>query len=176
MHEPSAGVVAPADPATADVVGNTSVTNAVYGSSVLRPWHKESQPERGLNARGVRMRRSSVLLAVVLCVCGPLLALAAPSAVSPQEIKATFATGKPFTSKSPSGTVFVLILKSDGTALRTPKGVTAGTSGTWHLSATGYCSKWGANSENCFTLQKNGAEYLVLDAKGKIAAHWSAPS
>ena len=123
------------------------------------------------------MRRSLILFVVaVLCMGVVRPGLAAPTTVSPQEIKATFATGKPFTSKSPSGTVFVLILKSDGTALRTPKGVTAGTSGTWHLSATGYCSKWGANSENCFTLQKNGPEYLVLDAKGKIAAHWSAPS
>ena len=122
------------------------------------------------------MRRSLILFVVaVLCMGVVRPGLAAPTTVSPQEIKATFATGKPFRSRSPSGTIFIFVFKSDGTALRTPKGLTSGTSGTWRLSSSGYCSKWNNNAENCYTLQKNGTEYLVLDATGKVSAHWTAP-
>ena len=120
------------------------------------------------------MRRlETTLLAIAVSCCLPLAAVAAATVLSPQQIKATFGTGAPFRSTSPAGVVNTLVLKADGTASRAPKGSTAATTGTWRLSDTGYCSKWGKNAENCYTIQVNANKYAVLDAKGKLAANWT---
>ena len=115
-------------------------------------------------------------LALAALVGMTLPAVAAPVTLSPQQIGATFATGAPFKSASPAGTIFTLVLKAGGIASRTPKGSALGTDGTWRLNATGYCSKWGNNSENCFTVQNNGGKYSVMDAKGGLAAIWTPPT
>ena len=118
------------------------------------------------------MRSSFALpLAIALCCFATLAGAAA--AMSPDAIKATFGTGTPFSSASPSGARYTLVLKPDGTATRTPKRSKAATSGTWHLSKDGYCSTWSGGTESCYTIQQNGTKYTVLDAHGKTAAVWS---
>ena len=112
-------------------------------------------------------------IAALALICCSNLALAAAGDMSPQDIKATFCTGDAFTATSPAGTAYQMVLKPDGTASRTAKKGTAPVVGTWRLSDAGYCSTWGKNPENCYTIQKSGAKYTVLDKKGLVAAHWS---
>ena len=47
------------------------------------------------------------------------------------------------------------------------------TSGTWHSSKTGYCSKWGAKPEHCYTVRQNGKGYDVFNGSGTVIAHWT---
>ena len=112
-------------------------------------------------------------LAVLALMCCTDLASAAAGNLSPQDIKATFGTGDAFTATSPAGTVYQMVLKPDGTASRTSKKGATAVVGTWHLSDNGYCSTWSKNPENCYTIQKSGTKYTVLDKKGLVAAHWS---
>lgn len=112
-----------------------------------------------------------VPLAILLC-CLTTFAAAAKT-MSPDEIKSNFATGAGFSSTSPSGARFVLVLKADGTATRTPKRGKAATPGTWRPSKDGYCSKWSSGTENCYTIQQDGTKYTVLDSHGKVAAVWT---
>jgi len=106
--------------------------------------------------------------------CLPTLqAAAATTALSPDAIKTTFGNGVPFSSTSPSGARYTLVLKPDGTATRAPKQSKAPTAGTWHLSKDGYCSTWSGGKENCFTIEQNGTKYSVLDIHGQLAAVWS---
>jgi hypothetical protein len=107
----------------------------------------------------------------LLCVFAGV-ALAAPTTLSPQTIKTVFGTGAPFQSLTPSGTAFTFVLKPDGTASRTPKGSTAAVTGKWHADTKGYCSKWGNNNENCYTVKQDGTKYTVLDSSGKAVATW----
>jgi hypothetical protein len=118
--------------------------------------------------------RSTIGVAVLALVCWvDLASAAATNNLSPQEIKATFGTGDAFTATSPAGTAYQMVLKPDGTASRTPKKGSPAVVGTWRLSDNGYCSIWGKNPENCYTIQKSGTKYTVLDKKGQVAAHWS---
>ena len=102
-------------------------------------------------------------------------AFAAVTTLSPAQIKATFGTGVPFQSSSPSGTNFTITLKPDGTAVRVQLPGKAQSKGTWHVNTTGYCSKWGSSTENCYTIHQDGTKYPVLDAKNKTVATWLAP-
>ena len=112
-------------------------------------------------------------MAFVLLVAGALPVIAAAVTLTPDEIKATFGTGKPFTATDTSGKAYVLTLKPDGSALETPKGKKTATTGTWRVSDKGYCSKWGTAKEHCHTVQKNGNRYDVLDAGGLPIASWT---
>jgi hypothetical protein len=116
--------------------------------------------------------RAGTATLALLC-CSNLVLAAAATNLSPQEIKAAFGTGDPFTATSPGGTAYQMMLKPDGSAARTPKKGTPAVVGTWRLSDTGYCSTWGKNPENCYTIQKSGTKYAVIDKKGVVAAHWS---
>ncbi|CAN5171841.1 hypothetical protein BH10PSE9_BH10PSE9_11430 [soil metagenome] len=111
-----------------------------------------------------------VSVPILLVLAG--IAVAAPTILSPQTIKTVFGSGAPFQSLTPSGTGFTFVLKPDGTASRTPKGSTAAVTGKWHVDAKGYCSKWGNNNENCFTVKQDGTKYTVLDSSGKAVAIW----
>jgi len=95
--------------------------------------------------------------------CLPFQALAAPAvaaaALTPAEIQATFATGKPFSSSTPSGTTYTMVLKADGTASRT-------------LSKDGYCSIWGKSAENCYRVERDSARYKVIDRSRSTVAYW----
>jgi hypothetical protein len=119
------------------------------------------------------MRRfvQTVLLPAVI-LCFPLEAVAA-AALSPVEIQATFGTGKPFSSSTPSGTTYTIILNTDGTASRTPRRSKTPITGTWHVSKDGYCSTWGKSLESCYQVEKDTGRYKVLDRSGSTVAYWT---
>jgi hypothetical protein len=116
---------------------------------------------------------TKAIVAVIFLAIGALPVMAAGTTLSPDEIKATFGTGKPFTAASTSGKAFSLTLKADGSALEMPKGKKSGRKGTWRVSDKGYCSTWGTNNEHCYTVQKNGTKYDVLDSGRHIIAIWT---
>jgi hypothetical protein len=91
---------------------------------------------------------------VLLSTLGSSIAIAA-DAMKPNDIKATFFTGQPFTAATTTGTKFKMTFTPDGKALREPVGaaVSPPKSGTWKLSANGFCTTWaGAKQASCFTL------------------------
>jgi hypothetical protein len=113
------------------------------------------------------------LFIAAACAVGVVLPVMAAGTLSPAEIKSTFATGKPFSASSLGGKVFAMTFNLDGSALAVPKGGKKGQSGTWHASDKGYCTKWGKSPEHCYTVAKNGKRFDVLDASGKLTAHWT---
>jgi hypothetical protein len=115
----------------------------------------------------------AVLLPAVMMFSVPLTAVAA-AALTPREIGATFATGTPFSSTTPSGTSYSIVLKSDGSASRTPSRSNTAIAGTWRLSTDGYCSTWGKSAENCYRVEKDAGRYKVLDKSGSTVAYWIA--
>ena len=115
-------------------------------------------------------RQVQTSLLLIAAFCFPLEARAA--ALTPKEIQATFATGTPFSSTTPTGTTYTIVLKSDGTASRTPRKSKVAITGTWRLSKDGYCSTWGKNSENCYKIEKGTGRYNVLDKSGARVAYW----
>jgi len=43
----------------------------------------------------------------------------------------------------------------------------------WRVDDKGYCSKWAGGSEHCYTIEKNGNRYSVIDGAGKVVSHWT---
>ena len=116
------------------------------------------------------MRSATIILAVgAVLVALPAMA----AALSPDEIKTTFATGKPFSAVSASGKTFKMTFKDDGSALMLAKGAKKGQAGKWRVSDKGYCTTWGKSSEHCYTVEKGAKQYDVLDGSGKLVAHWT---
>ena len=93
--------------------------------------------------------------------------------LTPDEIKATFATGTPFTAETAGGTIKMLTLEPDGTAKTASKGKKASQAGMWRVSNDGYCSTWGKGPENCYLIKKVGKKFEVLTAKKALVAYWS---
>ena len=83
----------------------------------------------------------------------PTVALAA-NAMRPDEIKATFFNGQPFTAATPNGIKFKMTFTPDGKATREALSAGGGPakSGTWHLSPAGFCTSWAGAKPSCFTL------------------------
>jgi hypothetical protein len=98
-----------------------------------------------------------------------------PHLLTPDEIKATFGTGKAFAAKSLSGKVIMFTLKPDGSATAVPKGSKSGRKGTWRVSDTGYCSTWEKGAEHCYQIRQLGAGYDVETNTGTVVAHWVKP-
>ena len=114
------------------------------------------------------------ITAAVMLAAGTVSVMAAGSVLSPDEIKATFATGAPFTAVSTSGgKPYWFTFKADGSALQIPKGQSKGTAGTWRLSDKGYCTRWGANKEHCYTVDKSGSQYEVRNSAGSPVSSWT---
>jgi hypothetical protein len=120
------------------------------------------------------MRARGTTAAMIL-LAGTISAMAAAIVLSPDEIKATFGTGKPFTAMSSTGgKAFWFTFKADGNAIETPKGKKkTSTTGTWRISDKGYCTKWDSGSEHCYTVEKSGARYDVRDSRGSLISSWS---
>jgi hypothetical protein len=98
--------------------------------------------------------RVGLVLAVILL--GVSAALAA-ELMAPNEIKATFFNGQPFTAVSPSGTKFKMTFTADGKITREPlEQAGKGSAGTWKLNATGFCTTWNHAKPNCFTVTPSG--------------------
>ena len=75
------------------------------------------------------MPRVGLTIAVILF--GASAALAAEP-MAPNEIKATFFTGQPFTAVSPSGAKFKMVFTADGKMTREPLEQSGnGSAGTW---------------------------------------------
>ena len=118
------------------------------------------------------MTRKSIV-AVMFLVIGALPAMAAGTALSGDEIKATFGTGKPFTATSTTnGKAYWLTLKADGNAVEIAKRNNSERTGTWRVTDKTYCSKWGTDYEHCFTVQKNRTRYEVRDSGSHVIANW----
>ena len=122
----------------------------------------------------------AVTLSLLLAMAMPALAATKPVApkdtkpLAPKDIKAQFATGKPISGVSlPGDKKYSLTLQADGKATMTLTSDKSTKTGTWHVSKTGYCSKWGTQPEHCYDVQKNGKQYDILDTTGKVVAHWS---
>lgn len=119
--------------------------------------------------RRTRMRSLLVVVAISLVS----MPASAASGLSADAITATFGTGVPFSSTSPAGAQFTLILYPDGKASRIPKGSKIATVGKWRVSDAAYCSTWSKGTENCYTIQKGDKNYTVRDSTGKTVARWT---
>ena len=85
-------------------------------------------------------------------MCLPALAA---TVLSPSEIQAQFGNGTPFHGVTvPGGRRYSLTLNTDGTAQMTLLNDKSSQTGTWRASKSGYCSKWGAKPEHCYTVEQ----------------------
>ena len=67
------------------------------------------------------MSAAIVTIAAGVVLAGTATGFAAER-LKPDEIKATFFTGQPFTASSPGSTKYTMVFAADGTATRTPVG------------------------------------------------------
>ncbi len=97
------------------------------------------------------MRTASYLIAAALVL--ETGAAFAGTPMAPNDIKATFFNGQPFTAATPSGTKFTMTFTPDGKMTRVAiaqpgkKDV-----GTWKINSTGFCTSWERKKQNCFTV------------------------
>ena len=97
-----------------------------------------------------------ILLVFAEVIFGDRVALAAEP-MAPNEIKATFFAGQPFTAVSLSGTKFKMTFTPDGKMTREPLEQSGnGSAGTWKLNAKGFCTTWNRAKPNCFTVVPSG--------------------
>jgi len=86
-------------------------------------------------------------------------AVFAADTMAPSEIQATFFTGQAFTARTPSGTKFKMTFTPDGKMTREPlaqSGNAKTGTGTWKLSAKGFCTTWAHSKPTCFTVVPTG--------------------
>jgi hypothetical protein len=77
----------------------------------------------------------------------------AAAPMTPDDIKSTFFNGEPFTAASPSGAKFKMTFTPDGKSTREALDPSdKKTTGTWKLTAKGFCTTWGRAKPNCFTV------------------------
>jgi hypothetical protein len=99
---------------------------------------------------------------------------AAPAAkLSPDDIKATFFNGQPFTASTPSNVKFKMTFTADGKMKRQPIGGGKRGEGTWKLSSDGFCRTWKGAKEECFTVVSAGANKWSVLKGSTIMATWS---
>ena len=100
--------------------------------------------------------RASLFVIAISMLFDASAALAAEP-MAPNDIKATFFTGQPFTAASPSGAKFKMTFTPDGKTTREPLEQSGKASaGTWKLSAKGFCTAWGHAKASCFTIIPSG--------------------
>ena len=100
------------------------------------------------------MLRVSLLVIAISTLAGAALAA---ELMAPNDIKATFFTGQPFTAASPSGAKFKMTFTPDGKMTREPLEQSGkASSGTWKLSAKGFCTAWSHAKASCFTIVSSG--------------------
>ncbi len=77
--------------------------------------------------------------------------------MAPNDIRATFFTGEPFTAVTLSGTKFKMTFTLDGKMTREPVEQPGDkNAGTWKLNAKGFCTTWAHSKPNCFTIVPSG--------------------
>jgi hypothetical protein len=98
----------------------------------------------------------------------------AANPLSSADVKAAFGNGAAIKGTSiPGGDSFELTLAPSGDAtMKVAKGDKAVRTGTWRVSATGYCANWGGD-ERCYTVVANGKAYDVVSGSGRVIARWT---
>jgi hypothetical protein len=77
-------------------------------------------------------------------------------------------TDKELGGRTGAGGQFYMTLKADGSATFSTANLSD--TGVWRATDTGYCATWRQirqGKEGCFTVQRSGASFIVLDADGK---------
>jgi hypothetical protein len=114
------------------------------------------------------MRAKSLLAAVSMLKSGVALA---GQPMAPNDIKATFFNGQPFSAASPSGTKFGMTFTPDGKMTRQALAQSGKTSvGVWKLNAKGFCTSWERAGSNCFTLVRSGENKWLVQKTGTTIA------
>ena len=93
--------------------------------------------------------------------------------LAPNDIKATFFNGQPFTAATPSNLKFKMTFSADGKMKREPVGGGARGEGTWTLSKDGFCTAWKGGKEGCFTVVSVGGNKWSVLRGATIMATWS---
>ncbi len=124
---------------------------------------------------GVSMRATSLAVSILVLKAS---AAFAGQAMAPNDIKATFFNGQPFTAVSPSGTKFTMTFTPDGKMTRQALAQSGKTNvGIWKLNAKGFCTSWERAGSNCFTVIPSGEnKWLVQKTATTITttiAVWS---
>lgn len=102
------------------------------------------------------------------------IAAAYAAALTPDEIKATFFNGQPFTAASPSNVRFKMVFTADGKMTRAPLAkVGARSEGTWKLSKDGFCTTWKGSSERCFKVMTAGNNKWSVMQGSTVIATWT---
>jgi hypothetical protein len=112
--------------------------------------------------------RSVGALLVALATHG--IASAEDILMTPQEIKAQW-VGKKLFARSGAGGLIDFTMRADGSA--DVSGNNLADTGTWRLSADGYCATWKkirGGQERCFTVVKKGAVATVLNPDKSVSA------
>lgn len=118
------------------------------------------------------MHAAILAIAAGVAVAGTTTAFAADR-LKPEEIKATFFTGEPFTA-STANVKYTMVFTPDGAATRTPVGKSGNKGeGTWKLSRDGYCTTWKGNKPACFTVIPAGENKWSVMQGTAIRATWS---
>jgi hypothetical protein len=119
------------------------------------------------------MRAAIAAVAAGVLVCGATTAFAVDR-LKPDEIKATFFTGQPFTASTPANVKYTMVFMPDGNVTRTPVGKSGNKGeGTWKLSRDGYCTTWKGNKAACFTVIPAGENKWSVMQGTAIRASWS---
>jgi hypothetical protein len=121
------------------------------------------------------MRATSLIIAVLLLNASA--AFAGPP-MAPNDIKATFFNGQPFSATSPSGTKFTMTFTPDGKMTRRALVQSGKTNvGIWKLNAKGFCTSWERAASNCFSIVPSGENRWLVQKTGTTItttiAFWS---
>lgn len=114
---------------------------------------------------------------VVACLACTLTIVAVfdarAAALSPNDIKATFFNGEPFTASTPSNVKYKMMFTADGKVTREPVGK-AGVKGegTWKLTKDGFCTSWKGSKANCFRLLAGDKKWSVMQGS-TVMAIWT---
>ena len=94
--------------------------------------------------------------------------------LSPNEIQATFFTGQPFTSSTPSNVKFKMVFTADGKMAREPVSKSGSKGeGTWKLTKEGFCTTWKGSTSNCFRILTAGNNKWSVMKGTTVVGTWS---
>lgn len=119
------------------------------------------------------MRAAITAVAAGILVAGVATGFAADQ-LKPEEIKATFFTGQPFTASTPANVKYTMVFAADGKVTRTPVGKSGAVGeGTWKLSKDGYCTTWKGSKAACFVVLPSGDNKWSILQGTTIRASWT---
>ena len=109
------------------------------------------------------MRRRDAGPLAVVCILLTASATFAAEPMAPSDIQATFFNGQPFTASTLGGTKFKMTFTPDGKMTREPLAQSGQkNTGTWKLSAKGFCTTWQHAKRNCFTVIPKGENHWAV--------------